>query len=272
MTDFKFDVACYLNLTADHMERYKDINDYAAAKKRIFNNQDENCRAIICRDQEITEKIFLDLKNNIKYELIGFKSSDIFNDEKLPNLPGKHNLQNIGAAYFIADYFKLKKEKIISSVKNFRGLEHRTEKIYEDDNLLVINDSKATNADATKPAFEAFENIFWLAGGVPKDEGIEPLKNYFKNINKAYFFGQSADDFGKIFMQENLNCEIFSNLDDAVKKLLDDLKNTEKNEKKKKNKKTILFSPSCASFDQFNNFEERGNYFKKLIKEKILEI
>ncbi len=256
-----FDYSLLLNITPDHIDRHGNFENYIKAKERVFKGVNaDNC--IICIDQKITKEIFQRNGNNLtSYQ------TEIFDELKtysFPNLPGEHNLQNIIGAYLICKKIGLKNTDIINAIKSFKGLEHRIELVTENNNYLAINDSKATNADATKPALKTFDNIIWLAGGVAKDGGIEDLSEYFDKIETAIFFGEAKQIFKNSF-QSKSNKKIFieKNLQKAVEKAFEIV-----NIKRGK-KYTILLSPACASFDEFKNYEERGQFFKKLVLNNI---
>ncbi|MDX1949722.1 MAG: UDP-N-acetylmuramoyl-L-alanine--D-glutamate ligase [Rickettsiales bacterium] len=257
----KFEVAIFLNLTPDHMERYQTLERYAKSKMRIFLGQERTDLGIICTDTEIMKNLAEEISkhNNI----FKFKTGDFFKNEFFPNLMGLHNLQNISAAYLATKQAGLTDNQIISAIKTFSGLDHRMQKVAEHSRVIFINDSKATNADATEPALKTYENIFWLAGGVPKEGGIESLKEYFSKINTAYFYGQAKDEFAKTFKNAGFgNFKILAGFKDAFNEAKKDA--IENGKINNKPKPVLLLSPACASFDEFKNYEERGNLFKDL--------
>jgi UDP-N-acetylmuramoylalanine--D-glutamate ligase len=300
LSDAHFNIAALLNITPDHLDRHGDMHTYIAAKKRIFKNQNENDFALIGVDNENSREVFLELKNdkNFKAKLIPISNKEVLPygislidgklfvnleeklnfDLKSQFLIGLHNEQNMAFAFAIS-YFYLRKmdcfanarndegedratcndeKNIINAIKEFKGLNHRMQIIGEIDGIKFINDSKATNAESSENALKSFENIFWIVGGKAKDGGISSLKPYFNKVVKAYLIGESSEEFAKFFSENKLNYEKCHDLKTAFKKSLIDAKNSSLS------KKNILLSPACASFDQWKNFEERGNYFCEL--------
>jgi UDP-N-acetylmuramoylalanine--D-glutamate ligase len=265
LMDCKFDIAILLNITADHIDRYGSFENYRRSKERIFKYQTDQDYSIICTDNKTTKTIYESLKekDNIG-KLIGYSINDKeYKDLEFSNLKGDHNKENIIAAIESCLILGLEKEQILKSIKSFSALEHRLEEFYCDDNLIIINDSKATNAESTIPALKTYENILWLAGGVAKEESIRPLKDLFKKIHRAYFYGKAAKEFKDIFEFEGYeNCQIYENLEQATNAAIEDAF-------KMKGRQSILLSPAAASFDEFKNFEERGKFFKEICLERL---
>ena len=161
--------------------------------------------------------------------------------------------------YGLSKVLKIKDSYFIKSLKNFKGLPHRNETFYEKNNLKIVNDSKATSFEASKYAIKENSNIFWIVGGLPKLGDKFKLKNLKKNIIKSYIIGKNINYFKK-----QLKGQIIFQSSKTIKNaLISIFKEIKKNPKKKY---TVLFSPASASYDQYRNFEERGNIFKKFIK------
>lgn len=242
----RFNIAIWINISPDHIDRHGDMEGYILAKKNIFKNGNET--AIIGSDDQYSRRVFGEFKSAIP----------ITKDKPLgefPRLPGEHNQQNINAAYEACRAVGLNDEKILASVKTFPGLEHRIEQVAVINNVKYINDSKATNADSTSNALAAFNDIYWILGGVPKAGGIAGLGKFFPRIKQAYLIGQASDEFA-------------ATLEGKVPyKKCGDLKNAVNEAAKDAKSGVVLLSPACASFDQFRNFEERGAYFKNLVLE-----
>jgi UDP-N-acetylmuramoylalanine--D-glutamate ligase len=169
------------------------------------------------------------------------------------NLPGEHNMQNINAAFQAAKAVGIDDDVIIAAIRTFPGLAHRIEFVAEKNGVKYINDSKATNADSTMWALKTFDNIYWILGGVPKEGGIESLTEYFPKIRKAYLIGDASDEFAKT-LGSKVQHEKVGTLENAVAKASNEAKNG-----------VVLLSPACASFDQFKNYEHRGDVFKSLV-------
>ena len=279
LDEFKANIAILLNITADHLDRYKNMEDYIDTKCRIFNNQSKNDIAIINIDNEICRAITTRLPNN---KIIPFsveskldygayiQDNQLFiNIEKLNDnfeipynlsLIGKHNQQNI-LAVTIACYLRnIPKEAIIESLVNFTGLPHRMEYLGKVNNINFINDSKATNIDACLTALASFDNIIWIAGGyIKSSEDFSKISPFFKKIKKAYFIGQSANELYEFF-HDKFDCEIVNNIENAFQSSV----------KFSTTGDNILLAPGYASLDQFKNFEDRGNQFKKLFQKLLL--
>ncbi|WP_218461002.1 UDP-N-acetylmuramoyl-L-alanine--D-glutamate ligase [Rickettsia sp. TH2014] len=187
---------------------------------------------------------------------------------KLPfnkNLQGTHNCENIAASYAVAKIIGVESKKILESISSFKSLPHRMQYIGSINNISFYNDSKATNAISAVQSIKALDNIYWLAGGVPKEGGIEEIKPYFSKIKKAYFYGQAKEIFANT-AKNIVYFVICDNLEQAFDLAYKDAvgDNAEV--------KNILLAPSCSSYDQFKNFEERGELFMKLSKRHCEEI
>lgn len=292
----KFNIASLTNITKDHLDRYLKFENYIKSKNRIFNNQTENDFSIINIDDKICEKLYQKLveernnniiaistnpknknlkipyilinRNQINFNFKSFNFKDKINSEYIF---GKHNMENIAFAcasvlclIMSKKYFEIDQkliEKITKAVEKFKGLDHRLQLIGKIDNISFYNDSKATNATSTSIALESCKNIYWIVGGRAKTDGITPLAPLFKKIVKAYLIGESSYEFAKILKKHGVNFEICNILESATKKAFKDAK------KSRLSQKTILLSPACASFDQWQNFEQRGNFFCKIFNE-----
>jgi len=156
---------------------------------------------------------------------------------------------------------RAKDDEIVEIIKKFRGLRHRMQLLGEIDGIKFINDSKATNAESTENALKAYDKIFWILGGKAKEGGISSLAPYFKKVHKAYLIGEATEEFSQDLEKNSVNFEKCGDLESAFKKAVFDAKNISLSEK------NILLSPACASFDQWKNFEQRGDYFCKLFDE-----
>ena len=174
-------------------------------------------------------------------------------------LPGRHNHQNAAAAYAACRSLGLDPQTIMEGIRTFPGLAHRLEMVGEIDGVKFVNDSKATNAEAAEQALKAYKKAYWIAGGVSKAEGIRPLAPLFPNITKAYLIGEAEDSFaatlkGKVALQ---TC---GTLENAVQAAFRDAKAVGDENP------VILLSPACASFDQFRDFEHRGDVFRSIVQ------
>lgn len=274
---FAPDIAVLINVSADHLDRHGTLENYAKVKSQIFKQQGLADLSIIGIDDEFGEK-YANIYDSItisalqknagiycKNGMILHNGQPILTFDEAQSLHGIHNAKNTAIAYKIAKIFAVEDVVIKRGLLSFSGLEHRMEYVgkiaNQNGDILFVNDSKATNAEAVKPALGAYENVFWLAGGQSKQGGLQPLYESIKHIKKAYTFGHSGQGFADEI--ENLaECEVFSDMNEAINKALTDIMHT-----KLDGLKVILLSPAAASFDQFENFEKRGQLFKHLAKE-----
>ncbi len=243
------DIALFLNISADHIDYHGSFEAYQLAKEKIFASAKFSIKPT---DLLITE--------------------DIKTLQKNCHLRGEHNLQNMQAAYLIGKHLGLNQNQIYEAMKTFIGIEHRQEIVVENDKWIVINDSKATNADATETALKAFKKhpVFLMLGGIVKEGGILSLKSYLKDVERIYLIGQAQE----MFLSQLKSMEIDDDkvvecctLEKAVEESLKDIQQFEMCDVKP----VLLFSPACASFDQFLNFEDRGQQFKEFIKKGLSE-
>lgn len=279
-----FKIAALLNITPDHLDRHGSMAAYIAAKKRIFRNQTKGDFALIDVDNENSKQVFDELKNdsNFMAQLVPVSTNQIqenglalidgvlFNriggvsqkiELKSEFLRGRHNEQNMAFTFAISYCYGGKTDSIIKAIKKFPGLRHRQQLLGEVEGIKFINDSKATNAESTMQALKAYDEIFWILGGRPKEGGIAELQPFFKKIVKAYLVGEATEEFAKILEKNSVIFEKCGDLKTAFEKAFSDTKSDSRLEK------NILLSPACASLDQWKNFEQRGDYFCKLFDE-----
>jgi len=271
----RFNVAVLLNITPDHLDRHGDMAGYIAAKQHIFDRQTADDVAILGvqgSEFRIQEAKIIDisateeLKNGVYVkDGVLYDTSTIhhppFTIHPIPSLTGKHNWQNAAAAYAAARAVGVAPEKIYAAMQNFAGLRHRLQLVATINGVKFINDSKATNADATANALAPYLNIYWILGGKAKAGGIESLAPYFPHIAHAFLIGEAAEDFAKT-LEGKVPYTQCGTLEVAVEKAFALPRNDDQQPP------TILLSPACASFDQFKNFEQRGDVFCELV-EKI---
>ncbi len=225
------DVAVLLNVTPDHLDRYDGSFDaYAAAKARLFEMQSAGQAAIRYPDGEA------------------------INPDAWPSLPGPHNAQNIAAALAVCKALAVPNRTVKLALASFTGLPHRTERVRTKDGVLFVNDSKATNPTAAAPALAAFDSIRWILGGQAKTDSLDECVPHFGNVRSAYTIGEAADLF-ETLLAPHMPVKNCGKLDAAVREAARDSKPGD----------TVLLSPACASFDQFRDFEERGERFKALV-------
>jgi UDP-N-acetylmuramoylalanine--D-glutamate ligase len=275
---FRPDVAVWLNLTPDHLDRHGDLRGYAKAKARVFINMTPEGTAVVGIDEPPMQVVAAALKSQGRPKLVTvsvvknkgaslFVDADgtLFEGERretsfagLQTLRGLHNWQNAAVAWAAARALGLYGGIILSAMEGFPGLAHRMEVIGRRGPVLFINDSKATNADAAAKALATFDPIYWIAGGQSKEGGIATLTEHFPRIAKAYLIGKAADEFSGALAGQVPHV-IAGDLDTAVRLATDDASIDGRPEP------TVLLSPACASFDQFADFEARGEAFRRAV-------
>ncbi|HZV22011.1 MAG TPA: UDP-N-acetylmuramoyl-L-alanine--D-glutamate ligase, partial [Hyphomicrobiales bacterium] len=273
------DAAILLNISPDHLDRHGTLANYAAVKEFVFQNLREGAAAIIGADDSLCDAIAARVaKRGLKLlrissrkpvetgiyaagsELFEVSGGSIVNRaslEGIGSLRGAHNAQNAAAALAAARSLGVSWERLCLGLRTFPGLAHRMEEVRRIGRVLFINDSKATNADAAERALSSFSNIYWIAGGKPKEGGISSLKPLFPRIRKAYLIGEAAPAFATV-LSGNLPLVISETLERAVAEAAADALSH-------KEEAVVLLSPACASYDQFPNFEVRGDSFRLLV-------
>lgn len=279
------DVAVLLNISQDHLDRHGSMEGYAAVKARIFNGQQAEDVAVIGVDDEhsmaihefLSEKAVPEgvalkpvsvsrpleqgfyVEDGILYEAGPSGTRALGDLRTLDSLPGIHNWQNAAAAAAAVQRFVPDTDKIMAGLRSFPGLANRLEPVATVQGIRFINDSKATNADAAARALASFEEIYWIAGGRPKDGGIDSLEELFPRIKKAYLIGEAAPAFAAT-LKDKTEHTITESLDRAVATAFADAR------KAGSDRAVVLFSPACASFDQFKDFEARGDAFRTFVR------
>jgi UDP-N-acetylmuramoylalanine--D-glutamate ligase len=261
---FKSNISIILNISPDHLERHKTIRKYVSAKFKLIKNQSKKDLAILNTKnfyikRELKSKNFLPkiikIEKNIDGALLKKINNRYFNTDG-----NKENLKFILA---IAKILKLKKNLLVKTLKKFKGLNYRQETVFHSKKLTIINDSKATTFSSSASLLKSLNNVYWIVGGqAKKGDKLLLSKNNCENV-KAYIFGIDKNIFINK-LKKLMKYESFLDLKSLVKKLSLEIKNN-----KNTPHKTILFSPSAASFDSFKNFEERGKYFNQLIKKYL---
>jgi UDP-N-acetylmuramoylalanine--D-glutamate ligase len=261
---FKSNISLILNISLDHLERHKTINQYVSAKFKLVKNQSKKDVAILniknfYIKRELESKNYLPkvikIKKNINSLFLKKINNQYFNTEG--------NKENLKFILEVAKILNLKKEPLIKTLKKFKGLKYRQEIIFQSKKLTIINDSKATTFSSSETLLRSLTNVYWIVGGqAKKGDKLLLSKKKYKNI-KAYVFGSSKNFFISE-IKKFMKYESFLDLKSLIKKLFLEIK-LDIN----KTHKTILFSPSAASFDDFKNFEKRGEYFNRLIKKYI---
>ena len=261
---FKSNISLILNISPDHLERHKTINKYVSAKFKLIKNQSKKDFAILniknfYIKRELESKNYLPkvikIKKNIDSILLKKINNQYFNTEG--------NKENLKFILEVAKILNLKKNLLIKTLKKFKGLKYRQQIIFQSKKLTIINDSKATTFSSSAGLLKSLTNVYWIVGGqAKKGDRLLLSKKDCKNI-KAYIFGTNKKFFTSK-LKKLMKYEYFLDLESLVKNLSLEIK-LDKNT----TNKTILFSPSAASFDNFKNFEKRGEYFNQLIKKYI---
>ena len=257
---FRSKYSIILNLSPDHIERHRTINNYVKAKFKLLKNQLKGNIALVKKEDPL---IIKELKlNKFKCKIIKVntkKNYDFLKKIKNDYLLTETNRENLSFIMIISKILNLKKNTLIRTIQNFKGLKYRQQIIFKNKYLVIINDSKSTSFSSSLAVLKAYPNIHWLLGGVHKKGDKFTLQNkYFRNVI-GYIYGTDKSFFTKK-LNKKIKYQNFDNLKDATKKALKNIK------KNKFINQTLLFSPCAASFDNFKNFEDRGFYFNKLIK------
>lgn len=274
-------VGILLNVTEDHLDRHGTIAHYAAVKERLVASVQADGTAVIgvddgwCRAaadrieqagtrvvrvsvrQPLADGIYAEREQIVR--AAGGASSGVASIGGIGSLRGQHNAQNAACAAAAALALGVKELVIQKGLRSFPGLAHRMEQVGRRGGVLFVNDSKGTNADAAARALSSFNDIFWIAGGKPKTGGITSLAEFFPRIRKAYLIGEAAQEFANT-LGADVPHEISTTLDNAVAAAARDAEAAGLAEP------VVLLSPACASFDQYRNFEIRGNRFRELVQ------
>ena len=260
---FKSKYAAILNISSDHLERHKTISKYISAKFKLIKNQKKNSTAFINKFDKYSQTKIRKIKYQSKIIQVNTKLKkkfiDIFQNEYFFSIS---NIENLSFVIELAKKLNVKKKNLIEAVKKFKGLNYRQQIIFKNKDFSIINDSKSTSYSSSIEMLKRKNNIYWLIGGIPKigDKFSLPQKNY-KNI-KGYIFGAYQKKFS-LDLKNKIKLKKFSDLSKALNQLFKDVG------KDDSSRKIILFSPAAASFDIFKNFEDRGEFFNKIIKKYI---
>ncbi|MGD0864422.1 MAG: UDP-N-acetylmuramoyl-L-alanine--D-glutamate ligase [Rhizomicrobium sp.] len=272
------DVTVLTNITPDHIDRHGSMERYVAVKTKLLKQTAKSGHVCIGVDDSNTSAIHTRLSSNggaeaipvsigkvlgrgifavdgVLYDAWGSRAAKVMDLSAAAHLPGAHNWQNAALAFAATKPFVKDSRAIASAIADFPGLAHRMEDVGRIGKVRFVNDSKATNADAAERAFVCFPDIFWIAGGRPKEGGIESLAPLFGRIRKAYLIGEAAQDFART-LGERVPHHISGTLDQAVASAFEDARASSIPAP------VVLLSPACASFDQFRDFEARGEAFR----------
>ncbi len=275
------DVTILLNISPDHLERHGTMENYVAAKRRILANQGNGDTAVIGVDDPWGQQICTEITaanrrtivpisaskamgrgvyalNGLLYDATGERAAEVADHNRARSLPGRHNWQNAAAAYAAAKGLGIPAAEAAEHLMSFPGLAHRMEPVAQLGRVRFVNDSKATNTDAARQAMSSYPKFYWIAGGQPKTGGIESLADLFPRITKAYLIGEGAAEFAQTLNGKATVVEA-GTMDAAVACAYADAAATNQDA-------IVLLSPAAASFDQFADFEARGEAFRAAIQ------
>jgi UDP-N-acetylmuramoylalanine--D-glutamate ligase len=279
-SSLKADVAILLNISPDHLERHGDMEGYVAAKRRILLNQGKGDTAVVGVDDPWSAHVVTEITaanrrtivpisarrsmgrgvyalQGMLYDATGERVTEIVDLTRAVSLPGRHNWQNATAAYAAARALGISEQVAAQGLMTFPGLAHRMEPVGSIGRVRFVNDSKATNADAARQALSSYPKVYWIAGGQPKSGGIESLADLFGGVFKAYLVGEAVDQFAAT-LDRRVPYARCGTIDAAVRAAFEDARATGE-------ESIVLLSPACASFDQFADFEERGDAFRAAV-------
>ncbi|MET3589541.1 UDP-N-acetylmuramoylalanine--D-glutamate ligase [Bartonella silvatica] len=270
-------VGILLNLAPDHIDRHGSFTHYVQAKKRLVSHasrvfisvDDVACQALYQQLEDEGRRVEAVSKDHFVengFYADGTKLFSVFQGRRhlladldsVTALRGRHNAQNALMALAALQALKITDPHMNKYLASYKGLAHRMQLVRKMGSVLFVNDSKATNADAAAPALAAFQNIFWIVGGLAKEGGIDSLKAFFHKIHKAYLIGSSVQEFADV-IGSTLPISMSLTLENAVREAAFDAMRCEAEEV------VVLLSPACASYDQFKNYEMRGEAFVSFV-------
>lgn len=290
-TQFRPNTSVFLNISEDHLDRHGSMENYIAAKRKIFQYQDDGDTAVIGIDDDYSQVVCASLSEQSKkptilqvsssgalgsgvfalddrlYYRLGEKVGEVGDLTSAASLSGPHNAQNAAAALAVAIVEGLSPPVVAKSLERFRGLPHRSEVVAVKNDVHFINDSKATNVAATAASLKSYDSVYWIAGGVAKDSsehgegGMASLVPCMSRVAHAYFYGEAADHFEQA-LGSAVTVTRCKDLTEAVAKATADALANDLVSSDGPQKTAVLLAPAAASFDQFKNFEERGTLFR----------
>jgi UDP-N-acetylmuramoylalanine--D-glutamate ligase len=276
-----FDIAALINISADHLDRHGGMSGYVAAKRRIFDNQTPRMAVVIGIDDAPCRRIHLGLVRGghqhiipisacgvaaggvyvikgILYDDIGGKARPVLDVAEISTLPGDHNWQNTAAAYAGARAAGLRPSVIARAIRSYPGLPHRQERVAVIDGIGYVNDSKATNADSARRALACYGNIYWIAGGRAKEAELHLPRRLSRNVRHVFLIGEAAEPFSR-----SLNGRVAISVCGTLKSAFAEAQRLASAEARPE--PVVLLSPACASYDQFRDFEHRGETFRAFV-------
>jgi UDP-N-acetylmuramoylalanine--D-glutamate ligase len=280
-SSLRADSAVLLNITPDHLDRHGGMEGYIAAKRRILLNQCKGDTAVIGVDDDWGQQICTEITaanrrtivpissnkamgrgvyalQGLLYDATGERAVEVADLLHARSLPGRHNWQNAAAAYAAARGVGVSPEDAAEGLMSFPGLAHRMETVGQMGRVRFVNDSKATNTDAARQALSSYPKVYWIAGGRPKAGGVDDLADLFGRIERAYLIGEAAPAFARTLkgQADAVECGV---MEEAVARAYADAAASGRDA-------VVLLSPACASFDQYADFEERGEAFRAAVQ------
>ncbi|MEX2453313.1 MAG: UDP-N-acetylmuramoyl-L-alanine--D-glutamate ligase, partial [Rhodospirillaceae bacterium] len=275
-----FEVAVLLNVTPDHLDRHGDMDGYVAAKKRIFRRRSGSGQiAVVGVDDSHSRALHDELRRDGGWHVVAISAAQELDDGvyvrdgelvdstdtsdwfigDIETLRGRHNWQNAAAAWAVARSQGIEPAAIAAALATYPGLPHRLELIAEIDGVRYVNDSKATNGEAAARALSSFDGIYWIAGGVAKEDGLFPADPYLDRVRHVFLIGEAAAAFERHLagrVPVTRSGDLATAIADARRRA--DAEGAEA--------PVVLLSPACASFDQFRNFAARGDRFRSIVE------
>jgi UDP-N-acetylmuramoylalanine--D-glutamate ligase len=245
------DVAVLLNVTPDHLDRYDGFAGYAASKERLFTLQSADHVAVIATEDDPSRII----ASRVNHRLLRVAASDIADQSDWPTLQGPHNAQNAAVAIAVARTLGIDEHAIAQALRTYPGLPHRMERVAVKNGVLFVNDSKATNPTSTAPALAAYPAIHWILGGRAKTDELDACVPHFGHVRAAYTIGEAGEMFAEL-LRPYMPVSICGDLRTAVARAAGAAREDE----------AVLLSPACASFDQFTDYEARGDAFRAAVE------
>ncbi|MBI1405964.1 MAG: UDP-N-acetylmuramoyl-L-alanine--D-glutamate ligase [Caulobacter sp.] len=280
-SSLKPDASILLNISPDHLDRHGDMEGYVAAKKRILLNQGKGDTAVIGVDDPWCQRICTEITaanrrtirpisagkamgrgvyvlSGVLYDATGDRTVEVADLTRARSLPGKHNWQNAAAAYAAALALGVSPDDAADGLMTFPGLAHRMETVAKIGKVRFVNDSKATNTDAARQALSSYPRVYWIAGGRAKEGGIAPLADLFPRVEKAYLIGEAEAAFAET-LEGHVAVALCGRMEAAVAAAHADAAASGE-------EAIVLLSPATASFDQYPDFEARGEAFRAAVQ------
>ncbi len=278
---FRAHVAVWLNITPDHIDRHGDMTGYVEAKKHIFDRQREGDCVVMGVDDDYSRAVFAEVAQNAQRNRIGavpvaldrpiasgisYRAGQLIDADgffadfaDVPTLPGDHNAQNAACAWAACRWLRISREDIVKGLRTYPGLPHRQERVAALGKVIYVNDSKATNADATARALSSYRNIYWIIGGQAKEGGVAPLAPWFDRIKHAFLIGEATELFAGQ-LEGKLPYERCGDLQSALNAA------HARAQAEATELAVVLLSPACASWDQWKSYEHRGDAFREMAR------